>query len=349
MPPTPSATTNNAPLQNKRGLVPPDERFWKRYSPHHEFPLSSVGSFTLHALILGLLILASLTGLFQMMGLTKGDPPPIEAVTIGPGGGGGDPRGAGKGPGGKPVENVTPDPEPGPSTDVSLTSVPRVKVDPVEFPFVAQDPIGKRLIEKGNLALAANTKIQREARDRLMRGLAGQGHGGPGQDGGKDRGKDKGVGPGDGPGQKPLTARQKRVLRWVMTFDPRDGNEYVRQLDALGAIIGVPAGNDQYRIIRNLKKRPATGEIENLDKIQLIWWVDDKDYSVRSLCATLQIQPIPSHLLAFFPQKVEEDLLKMELNYRGMSEDDIQETRFLVYRSGNSYKIRVVEQIPLRR
>jgi hypothetical protein len=39
----------------KQPLV--DERFWKRYSPHGELPLSGAGSFALHALIVGFLVL----------------------------------------------------------------------------------------------------------------------------------------------------------------------------------------------------------------------------------------------------------------------------------------------------
>jgi len=30
--------------------LPPEERFWQHYSPHHEAPLAGVGSFTLHGL-----------------------------------------------------------------------------------------------------------------------------------------------------------------------------------------------------------------------------------------------------------------------------------------------------------
>src|SRR4051794_37825533 len=40
-------------------LAPP-EQFWKRYSPHHEAPLSAAGSFALHALGVGALALAAL-------------------------------------------------------------------------------------------------------------------------------------------------------------------------------------------------------------------------------------------------------------------------------------------------
>src|SRR5438876_751218 len=39
-----------------RPMLPPEERFWERYSPHNEAPLSGVSSTVLHILILGLLL-----------------------------------------------------------------------------------------------------------------------------------------------------------------------------------------------------------------------------------------------------------------------------------------------------
>src|SRR5437868_8661124 len=46
-----------APAPAKPPLMPPEERFWKTYSPHYELPLSSGVSITLHVLIIGLLLL----------------------------------------------------------------------------------------------------------------------------------------------------------------------------------------------------------------------------------------------------------------------------------------------------
>src|SRR5260370_2313172 len=40
-----------------KSAPPPEEVFWQRYSPHHECLLSCVSSITLHALVVGLLIL----------------------------------------------------------------------------------------------------------------------------------------------------------------------------------------------------------------------------------------------------------------------------------------------------
>src|SRR4051794_39845307 len=40
-------------------LVPPEEKFWKRYSPHGEAPLSVAGSFAAHAICVGGMIVAA--------------------------------------------------------------------------------------------------------------------------------------------------------------------------------------------------------------------------------------------------------------------------------------------------
>ena len=32
-------------------MLPPEERFWAHYSPHNEFPLSSVGSITVYVVL----------------------------------------------------------------------------------------------------------------------------------------------------------------------------------------------------------------------------------------------------------------------------------------------------------
>ena len=54
----PNAPTAPPPAANPiRMLVPPDEKFWKRYSPHNEAPLSGISSFALHLLAIPLLLI----------------------------------------------------------------------------------------------------------------------------------------------------------------------------------------------------------------------------------------------------------------------------------------------------
>jgi hypothetical protein len=45
------------PTSDNQPLVPPDERFWQRYSRHGELPLSGATSLALHLLVFGLLVL----------------------------------------------------------------------------------------------------------------------------------------------------------------------------------------------------------------------------------------------------------------------------------------------------
>src|SRR3954470_10070151 len=74
--------------------VPPEEKFWKRYSPHGEAPLSLAGSFGLHLLCVGGLLLfgAYLASLF--IDSTANLPVTPVRLLI-PGGGGGSKHGSG--------------------------------------------------------------------------------------------------------------------------------------------------------------------------------------------------------------------------------------------------------------
>jgi RNA polymerase sigma factor (sigma-70 family) len=137
--------------------------------------------------------------------------------------------------------------------------------------------------------------------------------------------------PGSGPAQK-KQPHQQRLLRWALAFDTRDGEEYARQLDALGAFLAVPDRDNQYRVLRDLKHRPAKGEVEDLTRVRRVFWVVNKPESIATLAKALQLRPVPDHIIVLFPEKVEQELVKKELAYRGLSEDDIRETRFKVVR-----------------
>jgi hypothetical protein len=134
-------------------------------------------------------------------------------------------------------------------------------------------------------------RCSRRTRTKIFGPLAGKGSG-PGEGGGTDKGKDKGVGRGEGDGK--ITARQKRVLRWVMLFNTQNGADYARQLHALGAILAFPNPRDanEYLVIRDLGARPITANVEDLSVINRIFEVDEKRQSVESVPA-LGIEPVP--------------------------------------------------------
>lgn len=351
-PPSVAATNNNRSA--KKPPIPPDEKFWQHYSPHHEAPLSGIGSFALHFLIGGFLLLAAYLGWLGLGGHRGATP--VDVVRLDLGGGGGDPHGKGDGPGDgalgqevaeasnadqtlKPLDNTKP-----PRPDLKDPAIAAQQLSPE---VAANDDI-KRFIKDGNENLAALAQLNRDIQNKLRDGLkpAGEGGGGSGSGGGTGSGTGTGEGTGRGEGKGNLTQREKRMLRWVMQFDTRSGADYLRQLQGLGAILAIPKdrnGND-YWVIRDLSSRPPRLENEDLSKIQRIYWIDDKPHSVMSIARALGLSEVPSHFVAFMPQELEDKLFQEELNYRGRKEDEIYSTQFRVERINGKYVPVVVSQ-----
>src|SRR5262245_35551203 len=73
-----TAAKKNTPLQ------PPDERFWQRYSPHHELPLAGMTSVFVHGLIVGGMALAGFLLLLARESESN-RPPSMDLVQLTPG------------------------------------------------------------------------------------------------------------------------------------------------------------------------------------------------------------------------------------------------------------------------
>jgi hypothetical protein len=322
---------------NGQWRTPPDESLWKRYSPHYEFPLSGVTSTGLH-LIVGavLLIVAMGIWLHWWKWQTNQDFEVIELV----GGGGGNVAGVGGG----PANGATPEPQKEavqqpvdpktPVPAVKFPDLPTTPYDPVAvLPTISNDQ-GERIIDQGNQAIENMKALNQIARTKMFTNLAGQGGGGTGAGGGTGSGQGTATGnkTGDGSGKGNLSQRQKRLLRWTMVFNTRDGRDYVRQLALLQATIAIPEG-DQYRVYRDLRMG-GQGQIEDIATIKSIYWVDDRPESVQSLCRGLGVDSAPvmrmekPHFAAFFPLELEEKLARLEHDFKGLREDQIFNTRF---------------------
>ena len=330
-----------------------DEPFWHRFSPHHELPLSTVSSFSLHGLIVGLLILIALLG-FKLHG-DAGGRMPIGAVVLA--GGGSHSQGIDNGPGVR-----------APGSDGALDELPAETTDSFRVGEPLRDKLlevrkaalhlpefkdSRRLIQEGGQAVTAALNLSQEMRKKLNDGLvAGQGKKGPGSDGGDGNGRSPGTGDQDGPGTNTANIRNQKVqrlLRWTMLFNTRDGQDYCRQLVGLGAILAIPdpVKPDRYLIIRDLTAQPVEPREEDLAQIQRIYWIDDKPSSIQSLAGALGLQPIPSRIVAFFPEGLEKKLLDLELNFRHHKEEDIVETRFEIrLTSAGHYEPMVISQRP---
>ncbi|MFO0927029.1 MAG: hypothetical protein U0736_08300 [Gemmataceae bacterium] len=333
--------------------VPPEEQFWKRYSPHGQAPLSLAGSFALHALAVGGMILAGLylASLFDAPARSL----PVEPVRmVIEGGGGGSKTGVGGGPGighgtedvGQPKEGVAAPSIPG------LDDAPRPVLNQVEKRQVQEkfDPLSARYIEDSKSEMArAFAQLDDKVRQKLADGLRpGKGEGGPGSGGGKGSGVGTGEGPGRGPGKATLTKRERRMLRWHMGFNATNGPEYLAQLRGLGAILAIPVSEDPepvFKVVRDL--RPG-GKLldEELSKIQRIYWIDNNPTSVRDILAALGVHlpHQPSRFVAFMPVALETELFQMERRYvenvlrQPFNEDRIDETRFRVVMTPRGYR-----------
>lgn len=332
----PSQDGNSSPTKAKTGqLAPPEEQFWKRYSPHHEFPLSLSSSVVLHLMGLAILIF----GAILLLRFIPNTAVAVDAVTIA--GGGGNPDGIGNDrgdgavlPGKEVVESDKP-------PEKMAKNVPSEKLqtpDATTPPLVTEPSKDDRMVDQNAEAMSNQAaSVRSKAKEKLAAYLAGKGQGGSGMGGGKGKGRGTGEGDLEGPGKSTQTQRDRRRARWTMVFNTRggQGQDYLKQLDALGAILAVPTSGDNYLVIRDLKEKPVRSVVEDIRQFNMIWWVDDMPQSVHSLAAALGI-PVPEHFVAFFPLALEQELLQKEQQaYRG-NEDDIVETRFRVeWRSGH--------------
>jgi hypothetical protein len=333
----------------KQPLV--EERFWKRYSPHGELPLSGAGSFALHLLIVGgILLIGALGWWFAKPSRSL----PVESVRLDLGGGGGsrsgegfDKPGIGHGP-----EAVAQAQENQPGNKENAP--PRPELTPAEVKDLSLkfDSETVRVIQKGPDSMKAFARLNDSVRRKLSDGLnPGKGRGGSGSGGGKGTGTGTGEGAGRGEGKLNLTKREKRMLRWTMSFNTRTGADYVRQLRGLGAILAIPVKEGQppeYRIVRDLTRRPAQLLEEDLSQIKRIYWIDDKPRSVQEVMNALGLKLQPSHFVAFMPLELEQKLFELERDHRGLAEDQIHETKFRIVESAGTFRPEVMEQTPKR-
>jgi hypothetical protein len=354
--PSPNQTDNRT---NPANLVPPDEQFWQHYSPHGEFPLSSVGSFVIHALLFGLLALIAWLGvvLFDQSKRTL----PVEAVRLDLGGGGGNERGRGEGANtgaapkevgnqGDETQNDKNPPENVPPPEIKIDPNPKVKQS-------FEDPT-RRMQETVASTSASFSRLRQTAARIQAPGSppSGAGKGGTGKGGGSGSGDGPGIGDGKGPGVATPTEREKRMLRWSMLFKVNNSPEYVAQLNGLGAILAIPVREDangaaEYEIVRNLSARPAKLVKENIKEIQrMVYWVDEKPESVQGVMFVLGLQQVrANHFLAFMPEALERKLLSLEISYLHRKhpdhkEDAIASTRFEIQVRKGKYEPVVIEQ-----
>jgi hypothetical protein len=337
---------------------PPAEQFWQHYSPHGELPLSAAGSFALHALVIGGLIITTVflaNLLFHPLRSI-----PVEPVRLIDAGGGGakGAEGTGTGTGARVEDTGANDKGPnlGKTEKDDTPPVPKLN-DAQVAPLKAElDPASVRFIQDTNTAGAvAFTQLPDLVRRKLSDGIRqGGGKGGSGEGGGEGSGKGPGKGSGTGPGKQnaTLSQREKRMLRWTMRFTANNGPEYVSQLRSLGAILAIPVvehPEPQYELVMDLRPGRAKLEKKDLSEIQRIYWIDSNPRSIIDVMTTLGLPNRPTRFVAFMPDQLEKKLFEMEkaamvARTGSYNEDRIEETIFhVVPAPGGGYTARLTD------
>lgn len=325
----------------------PDERFWVKYSPNHELPVSGAASLLWHA--------AAIVGIFVLGLVVAWNRPnemPIEAVWYEgePGGGGTGGAGTIPGPSGQPglVDAATPNDLPRDAVlpKAPLADIKDLHITPADIlkdldrnAEAARDVA--ELIQRGTQTLEKIAKLDKALRDGLMGG------GTPGTGGGSGGGNGTGVGPGDGPGNGTMSQRTKRKLRWTIMFNT-NSSDYLHQLEVLQAILSFRGADESVYVAKDLSRRPVAFERsseDDLRKLNRIFWIDDNRDSVEQLMRTMGRSESPAQIIALFPLRFESELVEKEKRFRNREEDSIVETRFQILMRGNRrYEIIVVDQ-----
>ena len=334
-------TNHAAKTAEKAPLMPPDEKFWQRYSPRYEFPVSFGSSWVIHFLVAGFLILCA----FKL--ITTDSAIEVDDLIVGGGGGNpnGEPGGTGRGAMKEAIDQSEDRlPMPGKAAsaeklrDVEKSKKPLVKVESSGRLIEDDLVLGKKLSSVGEVA--------RKRMDAIQQAAADKGEGGTGKGGGKGKGTGTGEGDTFGPGKGKINKRVQRQLRWTLIFNIHDPEDYARQLRALGAILAIPGPNDTFLVIDDVLKRPVTPTPRDVKELNRMYWIDDRKDSIAPLARTLGLSETPPYFYAFFPPELEKELLKKELEYRRLPEDRIEETRFRVRRTatGRGYEPVVEDQ-----
>lgn len=341
-----STATQTKPASTKKApLVPPDERMWKRYSKHGEFPWSTSLSIALHGFgLLALLFLIPWLGEFLPNNPTP--PPKMDLLEIEGLSGGGDEMGAGLkklGEGNQPqktegagnASNATKPNEARPKAE-QVARLDNLKFDPK----LGVNSNAEFELDEGNLPFKQLEKLSKDAakdlKDSLEQPLPGSklgtsqtpGTGSPGGDG-TGRGKGKGPGTGDSKTGVVYTRKMKHEARWQILASP-DGNIHLKKLAALGITLAVPTSTRGKFAVYDLSKLPPVSRQMDLSgQKEKVMWINGDPRELAGLASVLGLKSPPPFAAIFLPQGLEDRMAELEAAYisqNNRAEREIEKT-----------------------
>jgi hypothetical protein len=340
------ATEKKTPSRAGKPLLPPDEQFWQRYSPHYELPLAGATSFFFHGLVVGILAVGGLAFLFRI-DVDAAKPPPMDMILV-EGGGFGGPGGEPGLPGapGEPGLKEMGLPDAGGSEGDSDASKEGVEELPSLPTMELQAPPSDEGTEPSNDVTEKLKQLSIDAEKRanapIPKKAIGRSKGilGAKRPGGSTGKLGKG-GQGGGPRGFGPKATDQEIKAWRWRFDltgsPRD---HADKLDRTGLIVAVPdpaAGKPdpkkgQHLFIRDLKRRPVMLEKGDFTKYEeAVKWYNRTPESVRGLVKELQLPFVPEYVVLLLPKDREAKMAAEEHRFaqqHGMNPAAVQETWF---------------------
>lgn len=321
-------------------LAPPSEEFWDKYSPHHEFPLSSVGSIALH--IGGVVLILLALWLLSRLAISDKTPVPMRVMSLATDGDGQPGRGSGGGETRK--EDVDPVVQALPKREVPNAEIEKVVKDIT--PYLPKVPSVKDGLRPEDLPTPKKIAgLDDATKKALMDGMSGQ--------------KGKGPGAGTGPGAEGTgggnaadpSSSANRAVRWELNFKTADGRDYLAQLAAMKATLVIPQPSDwkTNKVYRNLGAGQPVGEPFDMEKLPSLFFVDDDAGSATRLARSLGLDFSPPHFIAFFPKDIEEELAQKEREFRGRKESEIFSTTFKILVRDGRPTIVVIGQEAVRK
>jgi hypothetical protein len=328
-------------------LLPPDETFWQRYSPHHELPLAGMTSLFAHGMVIGLIVLAALLMMFNWES-DAGKPPTMDVVQIsglgdGMGGAGAEPGAPGDA---QPMQkeyvpNLMKDPP-----EASADAIPNLKEAPKkEFQVPEITPVKPANdIENllNNLEKEANDQAKKESAKGTAK-LVPPGTGNPkgvGGQGGSGGGPGKGVkGPGlgsGGPLGRKATNAEIYAMRWEFNLESSTASggqkEHVAKLTAMGVIVAFIDANGTAHFVQDLRRRPVSLKPGSMDKYKdSVQWKNTSPDSVFHLAKELRLPFMPIMEIILLPKDREQLIADEETRFAqsaGRDPKSIQKTWF---------------------
>jgi hypothetical protein len=318
----PPPSTVKQPRPERNPLVASFAWLWNRYSPNGEFPISTAASTMFHILVFALI------GLFAMQLLPPDlEPVPVVSVRVGP-----EPEAA-KGEGddtlpGDVLEQGNPNEIKPEDTPPEVT--PAEKIEEVKPPTInetgpkpASEAIEKNVQEAERAARRAASAVD-QAKEALQKNLSGKSGGGGGSG---------------------ATGRAARPSRWILNFSFNGTDDYLRQLEGLGATLAFPVQGNNWKFFPKPSSNRSQSETRDLSTESRLYWVNE-DAAMANQMATTMGMSGAQFVTIFLPKTLEDRMLDLELQYMNLEEDEIASTRFQCFSTGSGYDVKVISQIP---